>query len=218
MFIGHYAVAFAAKRVAPRISLGTLFLSTQIVDLVWPILVLLGVESVRIVRENPPFLRLDFTNYPFTHSLVGALGWSALVTVAYWLGRRYPRGALVVGVVAFSHWLLDLVSHRPDLPLVPGGAARVGLGLWTSVPGTLIVEAGIFVIGVALYLRATTARDRVGSYALWTLVAVLALIYLANLASPPPPDQTAVGIAGLGLWLLVPWAYWIDRHRRAATA
>jgi hypothetical protein len=134
----------------------------------------------------------------------------------YWVGRRYPRGALIVGVVAFSHWLLDLISPRPDLPLVPGGAARVGLGLWNSVPGTLIVEVGLFVIGLALYLRATTPRDRVGSYALWALVAVLALIYVANLVSPPPPNQMAVGIAGLGLWLFVPWAYWIDRHRQSA--
>lgn len=218
MFLGHYAIALGAKGAAPRVSLGTLFLSAQIVDLIWPILVLLGIERVKIAPGITAVNPLDFTDYPITHSLVGALGWSLLVTVVYWLVRRYPRGAAVVGAAAFSHWILDLISHRPDLPLVPGGAVRVGLGLWNSVPGTLIVEVGIFIAGALLYLRTTKARDRVGHYALWALLAVLMMIYAMNFLSPPPPSVTAIGAAGLGLWLFVPWAYWIDRHRDAASA
>jgi hypothetical protein len=101
------------------------------------------------------------------------------------------------------------------LPLLPGRPERVGLGLWNSVLGTLVVEIGLFALGVLLYVRATRARDRVGSYAFWALVAVLMGIYVANLTSPPPPTAMAIGAAGLGLWLFVPWAYWIDRHREA---
>jgi hypothetical protein len=214
MFIGHYAAALAAKGAAPRVSLGTLFLSAQVVDMVWPVLLLLGIERVRIAPGNTAFTPLEFVEYPITHSLVGAIGWSALVALVYLVGRRYPRGALVVGLVAFSHWILDLISHRPDLPLLPGGAARVGLGLWNSVPATLVVEIGIFAVGA--YLRTTRARDRVGRYATWALLTVLLLSYLVNLVSPPPPSVTAIAVGGLLLWLFVPWAYWIDGHRGAA--
>ena len=212
MFIGHHAAALAAKRVAPRVSLGTLFAAALLVDLIWPVLLLLGLEHVRIAPGITAFTPLDFYDYPITHSLLAVLGWSVAAAVLYRLLRKSTPDALVVGAAVLSHWVLDFVTHRPDLPLWPGGP-KVGLGLWQSVPGTIVVEVSIFLVTLAMYLRMTRARDRTGSIALWTLVAFLAVVYAANLASPPPPDANAIGWVGLAQWLFVPWGAWIDRHR-----
>jgi membrane-bound metal-dependent hydrolase YbcI (DUF457 family) len=213
MFIGHHAAAFAAKPLAPRISLGTLFAATILLDLVWPILLILGIEHVRLAPGITAFTPFDFYDYPVTHSLVAALGWSIVLAVLYRLiARAEARATLVVGAAVFSHWVLDFVTHRPDLPLWPGGP-KVGLGLWNSIPATIVVEVALFVAALVLYLRATRARDRTGAIALWTLVGFLGLIYVANIIGPPPPDVQAIGWAGLAQWLFVPWGYWIDRHR-----
>ncbi len=215
MFIGHHAVAFAAKPVAPRVSLGTLFAATILLDLIWPILLLLGIEDVRVAPGITAFTPLDFYKYPVTHSLLAVLGWSVLAAVVYWLFRKSTRDAAIVGVLVLSHWIVDFIAHRPDLPLWPNGP-RVGLGLWSSIPGTIAVEWTMFILGLALYLRATKARDRTGSLALWSLVAFLGVIYFVNLTSPPPPDARTIGWAGLAQWLFVPWGAWIDRHRSPA--
>ncbi len=158
---------------------------------------------------------LDFTHYPISHSLAAVLLWAVLFGVAYQALRRYPRGALVCGLAVVSHWLLDLLTHRPDLPLAPGSDARVGLGLWGSLPATLLVELAVFAIGVFLYLRTTRASDRTGSVALWVLVGFLLVIYAGNILGPPPPSVSAIAWLGQAQWLLVAWGYWIDRHRRA---
>ncbi len=215
MFLGHYAVALAAKRAAPRVSLGTLILSAQLADLLWPIFLLLGLEQVRIEPGLMAASPLNFTYYPVTHSLLGSLGWSVLAGLIYVFARRYPGGAWVVGAAVFSHWVLDLIVHRPDLQLVPWSDVRVGFGLWDSIPGTLVVEFGLYAIGIALYLNTTTATDRVGQYALWAMIVVLALIYASAFSGPPPPSVQVLAVFGLGGWLFVPWGYWIDRHRRA---
>lgn len=212
MFIGHFALGLAAKRVAPRTSLGTLFAAAQLLDLVWPALLLLGVEQVRVEPGNTPFTPLDFVKYPWTHSLALALVWSVAFGVVYWRRTRYARGAWVVGALVLSHWVLDFVTHRPDLPLAPG-ATRVGLGLWYSVTATLFVEGGLFIAGSALYATATRPRTRAGSVGLWALLSVLVGIYLGNVLGPPPPSQAAIGVAGLLLWLFLPWAAWVDRKR-----
>ena len=217
MFIGHFGVGFGSKAAAPRVSLGTLILAAQFVDLLWPIFLLLGLESVRIDPGNTAVTPLDFVAYPFTHSLLTGLGWGLLLGLAYFALRRSGRAAFVVGVAVVSHWVLDWISHRPDMPLYPGGP-KVGLGLWNSVAGTVAVEAAIFIVGVALYLQVTRARDRIGHWALWSLVALLALSYAASLTSPPPPSSRALAWFGLGAWLFVPWGYWIDRHREVRAA
>jgi membrane-bound metal-dependent hydrolase YbcI (DUF457 family) len=206
-------VGMAAKRVAPRTSLGTLFLSAQFADLLWPTLLLAGVERVRIAPGATRVTPLDFVSYPVTHSLLMDLVWGSLFAAVYWAVRRYPVGAVTVGLAGLSHWFLDLLVHRPDLPLYPGGP-RVGLGLWNSLPGTVVVEGSIFVAGIALYLRTTKPRDRIGRYAFWALVVFLALIYIANLFGPPPPSVKAIAWAGEAMWLLVAWGYWVDRHRQ----
>jgi hypothetical protein len=215
MFIGHHAAAFAAKRAAPGVSLGTLFAAATWIDLVWPVLLLLDVEHVRIDPGNTAFTPLDFYDYPITHSLLMVIGWSLGATILYRIVRHPSRDALVVGACVLSHWVLDFVTHRPDLPLWPGGP-MVGLGLWNSVPATVAVEVGLFAAALVVYLRSTRARDRVGSIALWLLVAFLGAIYAANLTSPPPPDAKAIGWVGLAAWLFVPWGWWIDRHREPA--
>ena len=169
MFLGHYAVALGAKKVVPTISLGTLLLSAQFADLLWPIFLLMGLEHVRIAPGTTVVSPFDFYDYPVTHSLVGALGWSLLFGLIYFIARRYPKGAWILAAGVFSHWVLDMIGHRPDLPLVPGGTIRVGFGLWNSLPGTLVVELGLFLVGITLYVRTTRPLDRTGAVCLVAL-------------------------------------------------
>jgi hypothetical protein len=213
MFIGHYAVALAAKSAAPKVSLGTLFLSVQLLDLMWPILLLLGLEHVRIQPGNTAFTPLDLYDYPISHSLLMVLLWSVLFAVIYNVARRYTRGAWILSAGVFSHWVLDFITHRPDMPLSPWSQVKVGLGLWNSVPATIVVEGILFFVGVVLYLRSTTALDRTGRYACWSLIGFLILSWIINMFSPPPPSETALAFGALAFWLIVPWGYWIDRHR-----
>lgn len=213
MLLGHYAAAIAAKKAAPDTSLGTLVLAGQFLDLIWPPLLLLGLEHVRIDPGNTAFTPLDFVSYPISHSLLAVLGWSLLLGGVYWLVRRYPRGALVTGGLVLSHWLLDAVVHRSDLPLLPGGETMVGLGLWSSITGTLFVEMLLFAAGIWIYARATKPLDRIGRWGFWSFVAVLAFMYVGNVLGPPPPGETEIAVVSLGLWLFVPWAWWADRHR-----
>ena len=213
MFLGHFGIGFGAKAAAPKTSLGTLFLAAQFIDLLWPSLLLVGLETVEISPGITRVTPLDFTAYPITHSLIAVLVWASLFAATYYLLRRYPKGAWVCGAAVLSHWVLDALTHRPDLPLIPGGATRIGLGLWHSLPATLVVELGIFAIGVGLYVRSTRPADRVGSVALWVLVGFLLVTYFGAVFGPPPPSVTALAWVGQAQWLLVIWAYWIDRHR-----
>jgi len=217
MFIGHCAVGLAAKRIAPKVSLGTLVLSVQLLDLIWPILLILGIEHVRIDPGNTAFTPLDFYDYPISHSLLTVLAWGALFGAAYFMIRHYARGAWVLAAGVLSHWVLDAISHRPDMPLAPGVSAYVGLGLWNSVAATMIVEGLLFAFGVAVYVRTTSAVDRTGRLAFWTFAGFLFVFWLLNIFGPPPPDANALGWTGLALWLFVPWGYWIDRHRTVRT-
>jgi membrane-bound metal-dependent hydrolase YbcI (DUF457 family) len=215
MFLGHYGIAFAAKRIAPRTSLGTTIFAAEFLDELWPIFLLVGIERVRIVPGLMAASELDFVSYPYSHSLAAAICWSLLIGVAYYAVRRYQRGALIVGVAVVSHWLLDVPMHRADLQLWPGSHIAVGLGLWYSVAATVILEFACYALGLAIYLRATRARDRVGSWGLWGMVVVLAAIFVSSLTSPPPPNEHALAVMTLGLWLFVPWGYWVDRHRES---
>lgn len=220
MFIGHYALGTAARgawNARPgHPSLGTCFLAVEWLDLVWPVMLLTGIERVRIVPAENPFLHLGFVHYPYTHSLLAAAVWAALFAAVYRWRTGNGRAALWLGGGVLSHWLLDLIVHVPDLPLYPGSKVRLGLGLWHSITGTLLVEGGLFVLGAAIYVRRTRAQDAIGRWALWALLAFLVLAYAGSLLGPPPPSVEAVAGSALLLWLLVPWAYWIDRHRTPA--
>jgi len=217
MFVGHYAVALAARPSARRAPFWILFLAAQWPDLLWPILLLAGVEQVRIDPGNTAVAPLDFVRYPVSHSLVLDLLWGALLAAVVHWRYRDVKSSLWVGAAVVSHWVLDWISHRPDMPLWPGGP-RVGLGLWGSVSGTLLVELSLFAVGVVLYLRGTRAADRTGRWAFWSLVALLLMIYVSNLLGPPPPSVAALAWVSLALWLLLPWTTWIDRHRVPAPA
>ena len=216
MFLGHFGVGFGAKTLQPRVSLGTLFLAAQLADLVWPTLLLLGVERVRIVPHLTATNAFDFTYYPFTHSLVGELVAGLLLGLAYWLWRRNGPGAVLVGLLVPSHWLLDLVVHIPDLPLYPGSSPLLGLGLWNQVALTQVLEFGLLGAGLWLYARQTKARNGVGRYGLVGLVAFLILVHVGSLLSPPPASVEALGWSGQLFWLTVLLAYWVDRNREAS--
>ena len=213
MYIGHFAIGFGAKAVSPRVSLGTMFLAAQWLDLLWPTFLLLGWEEVRIAPGITQVTPLDFVAYPLSHSLLAVVGWALLLAFGYWWFRRSRFGSFVLGLAVLSHWLLDFIAHRPDLPLYPGGSELFGLGLWSSVGATILVESLLFGVGLALYARRTAAKDRVGSLGLVALVVFLLLTYVANLFGPPPPSALAIAWAGQAQWLLVLWAYWVDRHR-----
>jgi hypothetical protein len=211
MFLGHFAVALAAKRVAPRVSLGTLMFAAQWVDLLWPALLLLGWERVRIDPSQSGFNPLVFAHYPISHSLISVIGWGALLGGAYFLLMREVRAALLVGGLVISHWLLDLVVHRPDLPLLPDGQLKVGFGLWASTPATLVVELGLFALGALLFVGATPGARR---WPLWLLLSFLLVVYLAGAFGPPPPSADAIAWVGLSQWLIVLAAYAMDRPAR----
>jgi hypothetical protein len=217
MFIGHYAVGLAGKRVAPRASLGALLMAPTFLDLIWPIFLLLGWEEVRITPGGSGFTSLTFVRYPISHSLLTSIGWSALFALVYFARTRDRAAAGVRGALVASHWVLDWVTHRPDLPLYPGGATRVGLGLWNSTAGTLVVEGAMFAAGVWLYARATAPRDRTGRWAFWAFVVVALLLYVSNLGPPPPSVRAIAWFALLG-WLVPLWGAWIDRHRALRVA
>lgn len=217
MFIGHFGVALAAKKVAPRPSLGTLVLAAQLVDGVWPAFLLLGWEHVEIQPGITTVVPLLFVSYPYTHSLVAGIVWAGLLGGGYYALRRDGRSAGWIAALVVSHWLLDVISHRPDVPTWPGGP-KIGLGLWNSLPASLAVELGLFVLGASAYARVTRARDRLGHVLLWTFVAVLSAIYLMSVFGPPPPSVQVLALSGALGWLFVAWAYWIDRHRAAVGA
>jgi hypothetical protein len=214
MFLAHYAVGLAAKRLAPQVSLGTLFLAAQFADLLWPILVMLGVEAFAVAPGNTTFTPLAFTHYPYSHSLLALAGWGVLFATAHGLARRVGMAASVMlAALVVSHWGLDALSHRPDMPLAFGDSPKVGLEVWRSLPLTLALEFAFLAVGVGVYARMTRARDRKGAWLLWGLVAFLVVISLANAFGPPPPSIAAVTWSAQALWLIVAWGYWIDRHR-----
>jgi hypothetical protein len=215
MFLGHFGVGFAAKPLAPRASLGALFLAAQFLDLLWPTLLLLEVERVAIAPGITAVTPLDFTHYPWSHSLLMVVLWGALFALAYRAVAGDRRAALVAFGLVVSHWLLDAVMHRPDLPLWPGASPLVGLGAWGSLPLALAIELPLFAAGVWLYARATVARDAAGRWGLIGLVAFLLLIQLGNARGEPPPSVAAIAWVGQAQWLLVLWGGWLDRHRAA---
>lgn len=212
MFIGHYALAFAAKRAAPRTSLGTLFVAPTLADLLWPIFILLGWERAHMVPGPNPFLTLWLDDYPYSHSLFALIVWGALFGYLYKV-KTGTRAARVIALLVISHWVLDFITHRPDIQLYPGGA-KLGLGLWNSPAATVIVESLMLIAGVAIYARVTRARDGIGRWGLLGLVVLLAGSYGSTLFTPAPTDMRAVAIGGIffeGVFVLLAW--WVDRHR-----
>ena len=212
MFLGHFGVGLAAKKVAPKVSLGTLILAAQLADLVWPVFLILGWERVSIVPGATKVTPFDFTSFPYSHSLLAQIVWGIRLGAVYFAFRKDARGAMIAGVIVPSHWVLDYIVHRPDLPLIPGGT-QYGLGIWNSLPLTLILEFAIFGAGIAVYINFTRPNYCKGRYALWSLLIFLLLSYLGSVFGPPPPSVHALALLGSAIWLTAPWAAWADGHR-----
>ena len=215
MFIGHFGAGFAGKKFSKSASLGTYFLAAQWIDLIWPILLLLGIERVEIQPSASAVTPLNFSYYPFTHSLIGVLVWGILFGLVHYFIKKNLKASIILGLLVISHWFLDLIVHIPDLPIFPGEGIKVGLGLWNNFMGTVILEILIFGIGAYLYLSATKSKNKIGTYSFIGLVVFLILIYVVNLLGPPPDSIEAIGIVGNAQWLIVFWGYWIDKNREA---
>jgi hypothetical protein len=214
MFIGHFALGYAAKRWAPGLSLAALFAAAQFADLLWPVLVALGIEQVRIVPGITASTPLEFISYPYSHSLLTLTLFGAVFGWAVSLRAPFASGVIVF-LLVISHWMLDLVTHIPDLPLYPGGP-KFGLGLWNSVTGTLVTETVMFALGVWLYATATTPRDKIGTWAFAGIAAFLFVGFLVNAMGTPPPSVTALWVMAIALGAFTLWLSWFaDRHRRS---
>jgi hypothetical protein len=213
MFIGHHAAGLLAKRYAPRASLTILLSAALLLDLLWPLFLLTGGERVAIKPGITAVTPLDFVSYPYTHSLASSCVWALLFAGIYYYFTRYRRGAIVVALCVVSHWFLDFISHRADLPLYPGDAHRYGLGLWYSITWTIILEGGFFLFALAAYVSVTRPLDKWGKLIFYAYVLAMLLLYAGNIFGPPPSSATALALFALIAWLIVPWAYFIDLHR-----
>ena len=216
MFIGHFGIALAAKKVTPPISLGTLILAAQFMDFLWALLLLLGLEHARIAPRVTRVSPIDFYDYPISHGLLMAAVWAVILAGIYYTLRRSLRSALVIGVAVLSHWILDFIVHGADLPLLPAGQTRVGLGLWNSWPATVVVEVLFFGGGLLIYLRCTRARDKAGCLGFWALMFFLFFGWVSTLFMGPPPNVPSLAWGGLAMWLTALWSWWADRHRAAS--
>jgi membrane-bound metal-dependent hydrolase YbcI (DUF457 family) len=210
MFIGHFAVGIAGRRLTPRAGLGWWFASVALLDVVWPVLLLMGLEHAELSGSANPFLMLTFTDYPLSHSLVGAVVWAVIFAGVYRLATGRQDGALLLALGVLSHWVLDVVTHLADMPVLPNGP-YLGLGLWKSVAGTVVVESAMFAAAIVYYARGNRPR-----LAFWILVAVLYALYVASIVGPPPPSRAVVAWAGIAAWLFVLWAWWADRPQSVA--
>lgn len=222
MFLGHYGVALALKRKEPKVSLGTLFVACELVDLLWGAFLVLGWEHVRILPDENPLLVLQFYDYPITHSLVGALAWSIAAAAVYysWPTRdtsRHWQATVLVGAAVASHWLLDLVVHIPDLPIAGNDSSKLGLGLWRHLGISVALELLLLAAGVALYVRGRSRRHPVRPVRLAVVVVLLVGMYAASLLGPPPPSVMAIGLGDIGFLLFMGLAgAWADRPASAA--
>lgn len=217
MFLGHYGVAFALKRVEPKVSLAVLFFAVEMVDILFGATLLLGWERAAIVPGAMAASPLVFDHYPITHSLVAGLVWGAILAALYYSWpttdtSRHLRASLVVGIAVLSHWPLDVLVHGPDLPIAGDGSLQVGFGLWNSVPLSAALEVLVFGLGLAAYLGLPRTRRRVHRWRIAVLSAVLVAIYVAALVGPPPPDVEALAYSLLLLTLPALLAIWAARR------
>lgn len=215
MFIGHFGLSFAAKKAAPKVSLATLFIATQFVDILWPFMLIFNIEKVAVTPGYTKVNSYEFLYFPYTHSLFMGLVWGILTALIYFLIKKDTRGAIVIGLCVISHWFLDLVVHRADLPITPFGNYKAGFGLWNHVAATLIVELIIFFGGLFIYTSITRAKNKKGSRGLWALAALLILVTISNTFGPTPPNSiTTLFISFIILMtILISLAGWVDKNR-----
>jgi len=219
MFIGHIAVGFAAKKFAPRTSLAALIAAPLFLDLLWPVFLALGWEHVRIVAGFTKYNPFDLYDFPWSHSLLMSMVWATAFSGIYFVISRYRPGALAIWIGVVSHWVLDWITHLPDMPLYPGGGPKLGLGLWDHVAATMIVEIAMLAVGVWLYARATRSKDRIGKYSFGAYVFVLLSLFIGDRFDTSLPTVRDLIWTGLiAEAILLAWPWWFDRHRVPATA
>lgn len=215
MFIGHFALGFSAAKSKDSISLGTTFFAAQFLDLLWPFFLIMGWEVVEIDPGNTAYTPLNFVSYPISHSLLMAIAWGLIFGGVYYLITKRKNVSMVMGILVVSHWILDLITHRPDLPLTPWGETKAGFGLWNSIPGTIGVESVLFLLCVGIFITINKPRGIKSWLVLGGLLVFLVIINVGNVIGPPPPSVEMIGYVGFAQWLLVLWGYWIDRQQFA---
>jgi membrane-bound metal-dependent hydrolase YbcI (DUF457 family) len=215
MFVGHYGPSLAIRAVRPEVPLWVLFVAAQLTDIAWALLVLGGIEKLRIVPGITAANPLDLYYMPYTHSLLAVLLWSVAAAIVCRVAFRWNswRPAAWVGVAVLSHWVIDWLVHRPDLPLY-GNSMKVGAGLWNYLALSLGLEALLLGAGLWLYLKKTRATSAVGRYGPVAFVLAMAAVQIASLIGPLPPSPQAVAASGLGAYVVfAAVAAWIDRGR-----
>jgi hypothetical protein len=214
MFIGHFGAGLIGKKISPVTSLGTLFFASQFIDLLWPTFLLLGIEEVKIVPGITKLTPFDFSYYPYSHSLIAVIIWGFLFGSVHFIFKRNVRAFFLLALLVPSHWILDLIVHRPDLPLSFSSNHYFGLGLWNFPVVAIAVEVAIFILGIYFYIKITTHKNKIGLIGFWGLIIFLSFMYLGNFFSPPPPDTTTIAWAGQAQWIIIFWGYWVDHHRQ----
>ena len=219
MFVGHYSVSFALKKTDRNISLGMLFLAVQFVDILWAIFVLLGIEKVRITPGFTESNSLDLYYIPYTHSLPAAILWSLLLAgIFYFYHSANKESAFrisaAMGLAVFSHFVIDLLVHKQDLPMI-GNSFKIGFGLWDYRWYAFITETGILFAGFWLYLQATTGTGFSGKYGMWIYIAFLQMVNIINFFfNPPPTNSNIAAISALASYFaLAAIAFWLDKKR-----
>ncbi|BFG70265.1 hypothetical protein KACHI17_11460 [Sediminibacterium sp. KACHI17] len=214
MFIGHFGLAFAAKKLSPSNNLGASIMSAQLLDLIWPILTLAGIENFSIEPGITKLTPLNFQYYPYSHSLIASIFLGVIVGVIYYMIRKDRTNAIIYGVLVVSHWVLDFLTHRPDLPISFSDEQKYGMGLWNYPAISIIVEILIFITGIYLYFNQSVEENQKGKWLPWTIVILLAIFFVMNIIGPPPPSTNAVSYSALLLWLFVGLGYWAEKNRR----
>jgi len=217
MLVGHFAIGMIGKRAAPQVSLGTLTLASMLPDLLGFVFIITGQEHLRMVPGGRGIESVELYDISLSHSLAMDALWAVLFAGFYGWRRRHGAGAFMLFAAVMSHWVLDFISHRPDMPLAPGVTQVYGLGLWTSLPWTLAVEGGLWLASLIVYVRMTSAKNRAGVYVFWLVVALLTASWISNLtASAPPAGQSPVSgsiVALVFFSMMVAWAFWMNRLR-----
>ena len=219
MFIGHFAVGLGAKKIAPELNLGILFIACQLLDLIWPVLVLIGIEKVSGDPLAAGVMPLNFEYYPYSHSLVMTLAYSLSVGIVTGFVLKSKRIGIVLGLVTSSHWVLDFVTHRQDMPIWFEGP-KVGLGMWNFTFLAVSTELLIFFAGILMYVTSTNLLNRKRRVWFWGLIAFFLFNYAGSIFGPTPPaDAPSAMIAGpaLAMWLFVLWGYLVDRKVKKVT-
>lgn len=211
MFVGHFAVGFALKKAEPKVPLGVYFAAALFLDILWPIFLLAGIEKASVVPGFTRFTPLNLEILDWSHSLAMTALWSLLFgALVYWRVRT-AKAFLFSAVGVASHWLLDYITHSPDMPLAPH-SARYGLGLWNSIQGTLMIELAMFFLGVAIYMRLAPKPTRSSLVHLGVMVVFFLVMYFMAAFGPPPPnDQKILAISSLALTPIILWANWLDK-------